>query len=201
MRLQPEQIEISDYPLSAAIDKLGGDDVLLSSIDLNISVVKFPKEPPNASEEEKRKVMNRRFVSGVSGRVPLGYRPRNKKKGSTAKPGDPWEIRWDWDEGKGAHVNLVCGSGNRTKFAFKMRTRIRSGYDTYIEVIRQMSAHVGYNTLPGPPAAQDTPEGRLRTDRNRNAPLTEQMKKKLLEGAAKSLIKKWISELGPRARL
>jgi hypothetical protein len=51
--LQPEEIKTSQYPLSSAIEVLGGKDVLLTSTDLDITVVKFPKEKEGTTEDSK----------------------------------------------------------------------------------------------------------------------------------------------------
>jgi hypothetical protein len=63
--------------------------------------------------------------------------------------GDPWTIRWDYDDVKGSHVNLEFGPRPQSKIAFKAPeppggNGKRSGY--YLDAIKDMTDFLGYRT-------------------------------------------------------
>lgn len=89
-------------------------------------------------------------VTGLSGQATVGakgsYQYGNGKRQVDIKPGDYWELRWDYDPGKGSHVNVKVGEN---KFAVlypdgSIRRDPNTAPGVYFDVLRDQTSFVGY---------------------------------------------------------
>lgn len=65
----------------------------------------------------------------------------------TLNAGDPWTIRWDYDEAKGSHVNFEFGSKPQSKIVFeapKPCIQLPSAY--YLDAIKDQTNFLGYRS-------------------------------------------------------
>lgn len=110
--------------------------------------------------------------------------------------GDPWTIRWDYDEIKGSHVNLEWGPRPQSKIAFKAPPPPgghgqRAAY--YLDAIKDMTAFLGYRHH-----GAGTPGQRIHPNAgpSGNARLIEE--DKWLHAAAIELANKWEALYAPQ---
>ncbi|KAF2738104.1 hypothetical protein EJ04DRAFT_574079 [Polyplosphaeria fusca] len=125
-------------PLKKALELFDHDMAAIrNSRSVHVLTVKFPQ---NSS-------MRGRFVTGLSGILTtnLTVHPHGDRARRTFSPGEPWVVRWDFDEAKGSHVNVSIGRVNAIKFSFETTSRIQSTNRRYLEAIQQQSQAINFN--------------------------------------------------------
>lgn len=149
-------------PLVAALQAIGGPDVVSSASNLMIVTTKFPKTTDKVPGWENQ------YVTGLQGNVTKAVNNTFKGQKIQLEPGDLFRIRWDSDPGnppdpkkgidqqagKGQHINAeFFGKRQTTKIAFMVNVRGANapGFrnsDEYDMTVRDYSTWLDYQTKP-----------------------------------------------------
>ncbi|KAI5456653.1 hypothetical protein BGZ63DRAFT_395955 [Mariannaea sp. PMI_226] len=149
-----EQIIPSNGLLHDALLILGSSDVVEHAQTKTLILSKFPKKNQLETWEGGERnwtSFEQNFVTGLSGKATVaatGSYPHGKgRQQFSIKPGDRWELRWDYDTAKGSHVNVKVGEN---KFApiypeGSIKRNPNTAPGTYFDAIRDQTSFVGYN--------------------------------------------------------
>ncbi|PVH87696.1 hypothetical protein DL98DRAFT_581705 [Cadophora sp. DSE1049] len=118
-------------------------------------------------------------------------------------PGDPWTIRWDFDEVKGSHVNFEFGKYPQAKICFKAPVPQHEAPSLfYLDIIRDQTTSSGYRhySASGTPAERN--HGMVNTgpggSGSRHVMTAEERKvseQKQMHESAKQLARHWTSPI------
>ncbi|KAK1762441.1 hypothetical protein QBC33DRAFT_623662 [Phialemonium atrogriseum] len=148
-----EQLVPSTQLLCDALQILGNSDVVEHAQKKRIILSKFPKKDTTETWDKGQRhwtSFEQEHVTGLSGRATVAakgfYQYGNGKRQVDIKPGDYWELRWDYDPGKGSHVNVKVGNN---KFAVlypdgSISRDPNTAPGVYFDVLRDQTSFVGY---------------------------------------------------------
>ncbi|KAF6231124.1 hypothetical protein HO173_010624 [Letharia columbiana] len=137
---QPTSGEVSlpaRYPLIAALEAIGGPDVVASASKLILVTTTFPKSKPGPVGKPAVIGWENRYVTGLQGNVTKPVNDTFRGQKIQLETGDLFRIRWDFDpgnppdptkniglvDGKGVHLNAeFFGKRATTKIAFTPTT-------------------------------------------------------------------------------